>query len=162
MKSQQYTEKSNFNFLVKIKYQRSQFIKTCQNIKLVHQEIKKSRFHFEKSKFLNLEIFLSVWNFMFFHNFEQNFHHDAIWFKRNSQHESCRSTWNLQLFFTQLLPKMLGSQVMNLWIGVHEFCKLYQPWALDLFFLCKHFSQISSNLYQLFAASKQASTSMLV
>ena len=27
-------------------------------MKLIHQEIKKSRFHFEKSKFLNLEIFV--------------------------------------------------------------------------------------------------------
>ena len=35
-------------------------------MKLVHQEIKNSRFHFEKSKFLNLEIFLSVENSCFF------------------------------------------------------------------------------------------------
>ena len=55
-------------FLVKIKCQRSQFIKTCQNMKLIHQEIQNSRFHFEKLKFLN---------FLFFHNFKQNFHHDA-------------------------------------------------------------------------------------
>ena len=40
-------------------------------MKIIHQEIKKSRIHFEKSKFLNLEIFLSVKNFLFFHNFEQ-------------------------------------------------------------------------------------------
>ena len=77
IKSQLYTEKLNFDFLVKIKCQRSQFVKACQNMKLIHQEIKKSRFHFEKSKFLNLEFFLSFGNFMFFHNFEPNFHHDA-------------------------------------------------------------------------------------
>ena len=35
-------------------------------MKLVHEEIKKSRFHFEKSKFLNFEIFLSVGNSHFF------------------------------------------------------------------------------------------------
>ena len=35
-------------------------------MKLIHQEIKNSKFHFEKSKFLNLEIFLSVGNFLFF------------------------------------------------------------------------------------------------
>ena len=45
-------------------------------MKLIYQEIKNSRFHFEKLKFLNLEIFLSG-NFLFFHNFEQTFHHDA-------------------------------------------------------------------------------------
>ena len=46
-------------------------------MKIIHQEIKNLRFHFEKLNFLNLEIFLSVENFLFFHNFEQNFHHDA-------------------------------------------------------------------------------------
>ena len=86
----------------------------------VHQEIKKSRFHFEKSKFLNLEIFLSVGNFMFFHNFEQNFPHDARWFNRNFQHESFISPWNIQLLFTQLLLKVLVSQVIILWIHAHE------------------------------------------
>ena len=35
-KSQLYTEKSNFDFLVKIQCQRSQFIKTCQNMKSFH------------------------------------------------------------------------------------------------------------------------------
>ena len=120
IKSQLYIKKSNFDFLVKIKCQRSQFIKTCKNMKLVHQEIKKSRFHFEKSKFLNLEIFLSVGNFMFFHNFEQIFHHDARWFKKNFQNESCRSPWNLQLCFTQPLPKVLRSQVIILRTCGHE------------------------------------------
>ena len=65
IKNQLYTEKSNFDFLVKIKCKRSQVIKTCQNMKLIHQKIKKSRFHFEKSKFLNLEIFL-CWKFHIF------------------------------------------------------------------------------------------------
>ena len=115
IKSQLYTKKLNFDFLVKIKCQRSQFIKTCQNMKLIHQEIKKSRFHFEKSKFLNLEIFLSVGNFMFFQNFEQIFHHDARWFKRNFQHESCRYPVYIQHFFSQFLLNMLGSQVVNSW-----------------------------------------------
>ena len=73
MKSQMYTEKSNFDFLIKIKLQRLQFIKTCQNMKIVHKEIKKSRFHFEKSKFLNLEIFLSVGNSHFFITLSQIF-----------------------------------------------------------------------------------------
>ena len=113
-------EKSNFDFLVKFKCQRSQFIKACQNMKLIHQEIKNSKFHLEKLKFLNLEIFLSVGNFLFFHNFKKNFHHDARWFKRNFQHEICRSPLSLQLCFTQLLPKVLGSQVIILRIHGHE------------------------------------------
>ena len=46
-------------------------------MKLIHQEIKNSRFHFEKSKFLNLENFLSVENFLFYNNFELFFHYDA-------------------------------------------------------------------------------------
>ena len=94
-------------FFIKIKFQRLQFIKTCQNVKLVHQEIKKPKFHFEKSKFLKLEFFLSVGNFMFFHNFKQNFHHDARWFKGNFQHESYISPWNLQLFFNNSFKKFL-------------------------------------------------------
>ena len=71
-------------------------------------------------KFLNLEIFLSIENFLFFLNFEPNFNHDARWFKRNFQHESCRSPWNIQLFFTQFFLKMLGSQDIILWIHAHE------------------------------------------
>ena len=89
-------------------------------MKIIHQEIKVLRFHFEKLKFLNFEIFLSVGNFLFFYNFEQNFHHDARWFKRNFQHESCSSPWNLKLCFTQLLPKVLESQVIILWTCGHE------------------------------------------
>ena len=46
-------------------------------MKLIHKEIKKLRFHFENSNFSNLEIFLSVENFMFFHNIEPIFHYDA-------------------------------------------------------------------------------------
>ena len=108
IKSQLYTEKSNFDFLVKIKCQRSQFIKLCQNIKLIHQEIKNSRFHFEKSKLLNLEIFLSVGNFIFFHNFEPIFHHDARWFNRNFQNESYRYQWDLKQCIAELFLEMLG------------------------------------------------------
>ena len=40
------------------------------------KKLKKFKFHFEKSKFLNLEFFLSVGNSHFFHNFEPNLHHD--------------------------------------------------------------------------------------
>ena len=89
-------------------------------VKIWNLFIKKSRFHFEKSKFLNLEIFLSVENSCFFHNFRPNFHHDARWYKRNFQHESFIYPWNLQIFFTQLLLKMLLSQVIILWIHAHE------------------------------------------
>ena len=46
-------------------------------MKLFHQEIKNLRFHFEKLKFFNLEIFQSIENFLFFHNFDPNFNHDA-------------------------------------------------------------------------------------
>ena len=42
-------------------------------MKLIHQEIQNSIFHFEKLKFLNLEIFLSVGNFLFFNKFDQIF-----------------------------------------------------------------------------------------
>ena len=45
----------------------------CQNMKLIHQEIKNSWFNFEKSKFLNLEIFLSVENSCFFMTLSQIF-----------------------------------------------------------------------------------------
>ena len=38
IKNQLYTEKSNFDFLVKIKCQELFFIQMCQNMKLVHQE----------------------------------------------------------------------------------------------------------------------------
>ena len=43
IKNQLYTEKSNFDFLIKIKFQKSSFIKKCQNMKIVHQEIQKSK-----------------------------------------------------------------------------------------------------------------------
>ena len=52
-----YTEKSNFDFLVKIKSQDSFFIKTCQIMKLVHQEITKCKLGFENGIFHNLEFF---------------------------------------------------------------------------------------------------------
>ena len=69
---------------------------------------------FWKVKISKLRKFSKCWKFMFFHNFESNFHHDARWFKRNFQHECCISPWNLQPFFMQLLPKVLGSQVIIL------------------------------------------------
>ena len=50
-------EKSNFDFLVKIKCQDSFFIKTCQIVKLVHQQIKNHKLGFEMKKFHNLEFF---------------------------------------------------------------------------------------------------------
>ena len=40
-------------------------------MKLFHQEIKNSRFYFKKSKFLNLEIFLSVGKFIIFTTLSQ-------------------------------------------------------------------------------------------
>ena len=83
-----------------------------------NQKVKISFWKVKISKLL--EIFLSVGNFMFFHNFEPNFHHDARGLKRNFQHESCISPWNLQLLFTQLFPKVLGSKVIILWICGHE------------------------------------------
>ena len=52
-----YTEKSNFDFLVKIKCQGSFFIKMCQNMKRVHQEIQFSKLGFKVENFLNLEFF---------------------------------------------------------------------------------------------------------
>ena len=80
------------------------FIKKSRN-----QEIKISFWKVKISKLRNFS--LSIF-FLFFHNFEQFFHYDARWFKGNFQHESCRSPWNLQLFFTQLLQKGLGSHVI--------------------------------------------------
>lgn len=47
-----YTEKSNFDFLVKIKSQDSFFIKKCQIMKLVHQETKKCKLGFEMEFFI--------------------------------------------------------------------------------------------------------------
>ena len=65
-------EKSTIHWKVKLwlfgqnQVSKVTFHQKCQNMKLIHQEIKKSRFHFENSKFSNLEIFLSVGNFIFF------------------------------------------------------------------------------------------------
>ena len=44
----------------------------------------------------------------------------SIIFKRNFQHESYRSQWDLKHLFTQLLLKRLGSQVINPWNHGHE------------------------------------------
>ena len=57
---QLHTEKSNFDFLVNITFQRSNFIKTFKNIKLNHQEVKKVKSQLEKSRFPRLRNFLSV------------------------------------------------------------------------------------------------------
>ena len=57
IKNQMYTEKSNFDFLVKIKCQGSFFIKMCQNMKLVHQETQFCKLGFKIEKFHNLEFF---------------------------------------------------------------------------------------------------------
>ena len=80
---------------------------------------KKVKISFWKVKISKLRNFSKCWKFHF-HNFEQNFHHDARWFKRNFQHESCRSPWNIQLFFTHIIPKVFGYQVIILWICGHE------------------------------------------
>ena len=52
-----YTEKSNFDFLVKIKCQELFFIKTCQIMKIVHQETQFCKLGFKIEKFHNLEFF---------------------------------------------------------------------------------------------------------
>ena len=52
-----YTEKSNFDFLVKIKCQESFSINTCQIMSLVHQETQNWKLGFKRKKFHNLEIF---------------------------------------------------------------------------------------------------------
>ena len=78
---------------------------------------------FWKVKFSKLRNFSKCWKFHVFHNFEPNLHHDSRWFKRNFQQESCRSPWNIQLFFTKLLLKVLGSQVIILWVHAHELKK---------------------------------------
>ena len=53
-------KKSNFEFLIKIKFQESHFIKTCYNMKLVHQENQKSKFLWKSQSSKHLETFLSV------------------------------------------------------------------------------------------------------
>ena len=128
IKSQLYTEKSNFT----LKSQTLTFLSkssvkdhnSSKHVKIWNLFIKKSRNQdsiLKKSKFLNLKFFLSVENFLFFHNFEPNFHHNERWFKRKFQQESWRYPWNLQLYFTQLLVKTLG--VIILWIHAHELKK---------------------------------------
>ena len=106
-----YTEKSNFDFLVKIKCQGSFFIKTCQIMNLVHQETQNYKLGFKMENFHNLEIFCYK-IFLFFPNFVPFFHQDANGFKQNLQHESCSPSQSLQLLFTKFSQKNLGSQVM--------------------------------------------------
>ena len=57
---QLHIRKSNFDFLVNITSQRSNFIKKLKNIKLNHQEVKKVKSQLEKSWFPRLRNFLSV------------------------------------------------------------------------------------------------------
>ena len=112
-KSQLYTEKSNFDFLVKIQCQRSQFIKTCQKYETYSSRNQKFKISFWNVKVLELRNFSKCLKLhVFFHNFKPIFHHDARGFRRNFQHESWRSPWYLKNFFTQLLLKILESQVI--------------------------------------------------
>ena len=57
IKNQLYTEKSNFDFLVKIKCQGSFSIKICKIMKLVHQETHFCKLGFKVENFHNLEFF---------------------------------------------------------------------------------------------------------
>ena len=41
------------------------------------------------------------------------FHKYARWFKENFQHESYRSWWDIQLFFTGQVLEMIGSWVID-------------------------------------------------
>ena len=66
MKSQLIHQKSNFDFLIKIEFQRSHFIKTFKNMKLNHQEIKKVKSDFEKSKFSRQRKFSKCFKSYFF------------------------------------------------------------------------------------------------
>ena len=65
-------------------------------MKLFHQETQNCKLGFEIEKFHN-RIFLSYEIFLFFPNFAQLFHHDAIGFKQNFQHESCSPPQSQQL-----------------------------------------------------------------
>ena len=102
-----------------------------KNVKIWNLFIKKSKSQdfILKSQSFQTEIFLSVENFIFFHNFELMFHHDARWFKGNFQHESFRSPWDLKHFFTQLLLEILGSQVINPWRHDLETKHLVKFWT---------------------------------
>ena len=55
-----HTEKSNFDFWIKIKLQESYFLKTCWNVRFVSSRNSKVKFYFGKVKSKYLEIFLSV------------------------------------------------------------------------------------------------------
>ena len=57
MKSQLIHQKSNFDFLIKIEFQKSRFINTFKNMKIYHQKIKKVKIQFEKSNFSRLRNF---------------------------------------------------------------------------------------------------------
>ena len=107
-----YTEKSNFDFLVKIKCQGSFFIKTCQIMKLVHQETQKCKLGFKMENFHNLEIFQVIKFSYFFLTLSHFFHQDENGLKENLQHESCILSQSLQLWLTKFYQKRLVSQVM--------------------------------------------------
>ena len=76
------TQKSNFDFLVNIRIQKSRIIKTLKTIKL----------HSNKTlnmKVVGIDEFYKFWS-VFHLNFLANFHQVPIWFSQSGQHESCR------------------------------------------------------------------------
>ena len=82
-------------------------------------------FHQDMSKcetFWSRNLILSYENFLFFPNFSQLFHHDAIGFKQNIQHKSCIPTQSLQRLFKKFSQKKLGSQVMIFGTRVPKTC----------------------------------------
>ena len=79
------------------------------NMKVVHQEIKNSRFHFEKSKFPNLETFLRVENFIFFHNFEPIF---------TMMQDDSKETFNMKVVVSMRSKTFLNiNPPINSWIS---------------------------------------------
>ena len=88
MKSQLIHQKSNFDFLVNIKFQRSKFINTFKNINIDHQEVKKSKSQFEKSNFSRLR------------NFSKCFVHDKFitsWYFFTKMQDDSKETCNMKI-----------------------------------------------------------------
>ena len=75
----------------------------------------------------------------FFLTLSQYFHHDAIGFKQNFQHESCSPPESLQLLFTKFSQKKLGSQVMIFGTRVRE--------TFNLVKFCPSLGRILTNLH---------------
>ena len=90
----------------------------------------KFKISFWKVKVFKLRNFSMCWKLHIFHNFKPIFHHDARWFKRNFQHESCRSQWDIKHCFTQHLLEILGFHVINPWNHVHKTKTLSENFAL--------------------------------